>query len=205
MKTVTHLTLALFLSTITSGYGQTNRPLIGNTAPSCGTSTVTEDTFKRPTSITDLIKSSDLVVDGTVSAVLPSFNPRVDKPRIMETDSLVSVQAVLSGKVSAGASSILVSQTGGKMGCTEEENPDNPLLKARERYIFFLVDDNRRPTPNKGGPRYAVTGIWSGKAQVVNGKIHFPSRASSQLHQHDDEEATAFLDAVRSASLAAKK
>ena len=75
---------------------------------------------------------------------------------------------------------------------------DNPLVKAGEEYILFLVNDNRASLPNtSGSPRYVTVGSWSGKAKITEGKIQFVPGASKGLHQHDNTVASTFIAAVK--------
>jgi hypothetical protein len=75
------------------------------------------------------------------------------------------------------------------------------LLLPGERYIFFLVSDERKELPNTSGmPRYAVTGMWTGKVKVTNGNVSFAVSASSQLTgAYDGLSVGSFLQALDTA------
>src|SRR6202034_1707417 len=116
---------------------------------------------------------SDAIVDGYVTAVLPSINLNPAMPGNAETASLVTVNSVLRGKVSAG-SEILIIEPGGKQGQWSVVDPDNPLVQPGERYILFLRAFTKKNIPNSAGvlpdsgsvPRFEVEGFQNGKAKI---------------------------------------
>lgn len=137
-----------------------------------------------PKSLFQLVRHSSLIVDGTVSGVLPVLNTNQDPntPPQLETHSIIGVNAVLSGTVPNNSAHILVAQIGGIMANWDISVAGDTLVSPGERYIFFLVSDERKELPNTSGmPRYAVAGVWSGKVKVTNGKVSFAASAGSQL------------------------
>lgn len=148
-------------------------------------------------SLDNLLRMSDLVVVGTVLKALPAFSMSPDHPESIETDTQVSVTEGLWGSIPANGTLILLFQMGGTAGSCTEIVPQDPLVQPNEQYIFFLQSDKRKVSNISGIPRYQVAGLWSGKAQIVNGKIHFPARANIGLHRYDNMDAPAFLATVK--------
>jgi hypothetical protein len=163
-------------------------------------------------SLDQLIRMPELIVDGTVTSVLPSIstNPDPDIPAI-ETASVVSISEVLlrlergadgltrlTETLPAGRSTILLAQVGGKAGKWDVTVPDDPLLTRGERYVLFLDSDDRKQPPNaSGAPRYLAVGAWSGRVRVEGGKIQFLPSALPRLHEYDNTDVTAFVKTVR--------
>lgn len=153
----------------------------------------------------DQLLNAPLIIDGNVISALAPRNTTkfssTSRAPLIETHSVVAVTSVLKGTVPNSAATILISQVGGQAEGWELRVPDDPIMPQGERYVFFLVgdDDLRKDiVPNTSGmPRYAVFGIWAGKAKVVNGKIQFLPRASSRLHSLDSTDAVTFLQMIR--------
>lgn len=153
------------------------------------------DTISVP-SLDRLVLLSNLIVVGTVVSALPSFNPNPEHLDSVETDSQVSVTQTLWGNASSGT--ILLFQHGGKVGpCPMAVFQDDPLVKTGEQYILFLLSDNRKVPNSSGIPRYQAVGVWSGKAQIVNGKIHFLPRARTLQDKYDNMDVTSFVATLR--------
>jgi hypothetical protein len=167
--------------------------------PPDGKVTVAVDLREPVTSLDQLIRMSEIIVDGTVTSVLPSIGPNPD-PGIpaVETHSLVSLTEALYGAAPAGAKTVVLAQTGGKAGKWNVIVPEDPLVKKGERYILFLdVDDRKDPVNTTGLPRYFAVGLWSGKAKVENGKIQFLPSAVPGLHESDNTNVSDFIATVR--------
>lgn len=163
-----------------------------------GSPGVTVTPIDEPISLHDLVSKAELIIDGTVLSVLPSFNLSPNDPYSIETDSLIGVTKVIGGSLPATLRTISVAQLGGKVGGAEAVVADDPLLKPRETYIFFLVRDDQRKVANSTGfPRYAVVGIWSGKAKVEGGKVRFSANASTDLRGHNDQGVATFIAEVQ--------
>jgi hypothetical protein len=151
-----------------------------------------------PPDLDQLVRMSGLIVDGTVIAVLPSINRNPDLAGAIETDSLVAIQLRLYGPLSPGTGTVAISQEGGKTTQCEEIIPDDPLLRAGERYILFLIPDTRKvPANNTGFPRYDVVGIWGGKVKVDNNAVQFSPKAVSGMHALNGTSVDAFLSQVK--------
>jgi hypothetical protein len=149
-------------------------------------------------SLDDLIYASDLIIVGDVVNVLPAFATSPDHPETVETDSLVSVRESLRGTLPPGVRTIALFQLGGKVGDCGFIIDGDPLVSFGEEYVLFLWRDNRTAVPNKSGsPRYAAVGAWSGKAKVVNNKIHFLPHASAGLHKNDNMDLNDFTALVK--------
>ncbi len=163
-------------------------------------------------SLGQLIDMSKLIVDGAITSVLPAIHPDPDPDSDeVETHSIVSITEVLL-RLDLGADgltrlvetppegshTILLAQWGGKAGKWEVDVPSDPLVKQGERYILFLIPDDRTQPPNTSRlPRYHAVGAWSGKVKVENGKIHFLPSAAPGLHRLDNSDVSAFIATVR--------
>ena len=120
-----------------------------------------------------LIGTSRLILDGRVTAVLPSITRNMTKPETIEMHSLVAVTELLNGMLPSGVNTVAVFRHGSKVGDLEVMVPEDPLVATGERYIFFLVpDDRKEPVNTTGYPRYHAVGYYSGKAKIENSKIH---------------------------------
>jgi hypothetical protein len=161
--------------------------------PPGGKATTEPELRETVVSMDQLLRMSELIIDGSVTQVFPSVGRSPNLPEAIETHSLLSVAAILSGALPSGTSSIVLVQEGGKTAQCEEVVADDPLVKEGERYLLFLDQDNRKQPPNStGSPRYYTVGLWSGKAQVLGGKITFLARAHQSLHTYDNTEVDAF-------------
>ncbi len=86
------------------------------------------------------------------------------------------------------------------MGAQNFSVMGDPLVRPGERYILFLIPDVRQELPSTSGmPRYAVTGVWSGKAKVTNGGVAFPASASPELRAYNGHSIDAFLQTLEAA------
>jgi len=96
------------------------------------------------------------------------------------------------------SANILLAQLGGTSGNWNITAKGDPVVASGERYILFLVSDERSGLPNTSGmPRYAVTGVWSGKGRVTARNVAFPAAAKAGLHAYDNMSVDAFLQLVR--------
>src|SRR3984893_3254796 len=136
-----------------------------------GRVTATIEPWEEPGSLDMLIHMSRLIVDGTVSDVLPAVAPNYDPDLpLVETSSLVTVNEVLSAVAVPNPPSmpLFVVQEGGKAGKWEVVTPEAPLLQKGERYILFLGPDDWATFYNPATPRYSAVGVWSGLVRVRN-------------------------------------
>ena len=141
----------------------------------------------------ELVRASQEIVVGSVSASLPAFPTNANHPTTIETDSLISVVQRVVG--TSNSTTITIWQLGGKAGPCGLIVPDDPLVAMGEQYVLFLAPDNRTQVANTSGfPRYGVLGVWSGKVKVVNGKIQFAKAAHTALHQtYDNMDLSTFI------------
>lgn len=142
-----------------------------------------------------------MIVDGTVSLNEPAINTSKDRNNhIVETHSLIAVNSVINGTVPGNSANILLAQAGGRLGDWNETAPDDPLVLPGERYILFLVPDERRSLPNTAGvPRYAAVGIRAGRVKVTKGRIGFVGPSARGLHTYDGADVNTFLAQLRQA------
>ena len=141
---------------------------------------------------------SPLIVEATVISVFPAISRDPNIPGSIETHSLISVSAVLSGIIPGGSTTILLAQEGGKVGPLEILVPSDPLVRSGEHYLLFLAPDNRKQPPNtSGSPRYSAVGVWAGKVKSENEKVRFLPRSSQSFQELENTDASAFLTAVK--------
>ncbi|HEX4807405.1 MAG TPA: hypothetical protein VH325_00655 [Bryobacteraceae bacterium] len=153
--------------------------------------------ISRPGSLDSLILGSQLIVQGTITKVLPSFNRNPNIAAAIETDSVVSVSDTLLG-ILPGTANITLGQVGGKTDACEEIIPEDPPVKPGEQYILFLRKDTRATVPNPAGfQRYFGFGLWRGMAKIENGTIHFRPADPKTLHENDNRTATDFVSDIR--------
>jgi hypothetical protein len=163
----------------------------GNPCP--GGTGVTDLETVNVLSLDYLVRTSSLIVEGSVGKVLPSFGRDANNPASTETDSLISVSKVFSGAVPSGATTISLGQIGGTVGSCTQLVPNDPLAQEGDQYVLFLVPDMRKQVPNtSGAPRYTPVGIWSGRVPIVNGAIAFLKAASPSLHKYDGLDISQF-------------
>jgi hypothetical protein len=198
----------VFLITVSSAYGQQGRrpPVSRDPCPG-GAGTGIIDGINVP-SLENLVQISELIIKGAVVKVLPSNLLDRNRPNLIETTSLISVEEVLRGTPAAGAKTISISQLGGQVVPCSLVIQDDPIFAVGEEYILFLVPDNRtNPPNNSGSPRYSTAGVYSGKAKIVNGRIQFRANASEGLRKYDNTDVAAFTNAVkaRASSLVPRK
>ena len=100
-------------------------------------------------SLEEIISSSDLVIQGVVRDVLPSYRVRPAlydqlppaKRQVagyLKTNATVSVEEVLWGDPELESSTISVSHMGGTLGREVHIMEGQPVSKAGEEYLFFL-------------------------------------------------------------------
>jgi hypothetical protein len=151
-----------------------------------------------PRTLQDLVALSDLIVLGSVSNVQAAVLVTPDRLNLTQTDSEVVVRQLLSGALAPSIGSILVTQTGGKVGHCSIVVPDDPLVKFNEDYVLFLKVDNRDYPPKAVSlPRYAVVGVWSGKVKIVDGKVEFAAAANPTFRQYDKTDVNSFVALVQ--------
>jgi len=192
----------LLASTIVLALGQGNRRTIP-VLPK-GPVSVTVTPIDQPVSLEEVTLKADIIIDGTVIRNLPSVSLSSQLPHSIETDSLIQITRLVGGNLPPSVRVVAVSQLGGVVGTAEAIVEDDPLLQVGERYIFFLQRDDARPivTNSSGAPRYSVLGVWTGKAKVVDNKVKFSDKVSSQLRKRNGSDALAFLadvEKIRSA------
>ncbi len=173
-------------------------------SPPAGNFVVQPHLAEPVTSFDQLIRMSDLIVDGTVVSVLPAIIGNPDVPGHVETDSLISIRQVIQGK-STTPGQVLLVQTGGTQGKWNVSVAGDPLVQLGQRYILFLDRDQRTVVPNGAGilpdasvaARYFSVGNGNGKALVsATGTIQFALGATPTSHQYDGNEVTSFITTV---------
>ena len=139
------------------------QPAVRSTDPSLpanGTGVLYVDVapWATPRSMKELVNLSPLIIEGVVEKVMPS---RESSPRIVETDSLITITRIIKGP--AVGSAVVVSQAGGTIGNATVKPAQYSLLQKGDRYVLFLQADERSVSPpTPGFKRYTVTGASSG-------------------------------------------
>lgn len=193
------LGVLLLCATVAVSQTDTMRPNDGSKAATNGTVHVQVTPDAQPASLLELIRGSALIIDGTISSVLPSVNrsEKDDKP-LLETESIVLVNAVFKGEVPNNGASILLSQAGGKTDSWTVKVEGETLVSTGERYILFMIPDDRKAVANPlGMPRYAVLGVWGGKMKVSDQKIAVVPASGEKLRAHNGEDVDAFIHVLR--------
>jgi hypothetical protein len=194
----THIVALGLFSCITVSLAQ-NSALIS--PPEGGNLTAKLTPAANPASLFELIRRSNIIVEGTIVSTLPVINTAKQQAiPSLETHSMVAIDAVLAGVVPNHSANILLTQVGGHLDKWDITVPDDPLVIPGERYILFLVPDDRKALPNVSGiPRYAVIGIWSGKIKIVDDKVAFGGPSYPTLHAYDGTDVNLFLQTLREA------
>src|SRR6185436_16741201 len=140
------------------------------------------DTVEHAPSLDILVRGSNLIVIGKIVKVLPPGLRAADHLHSTQTDSLVLVMERLYGTAPNNLNTITLSEFGGVLNGCGSVISDAPIVKVDEQYVLFLRTNKEKTPPNlSGSPRYDPVAIWAGKAQIVNGKIHFVPAAAAGL------------------------
>jgi hypothetical protein len=196
MTTRSTLFLALWLAT--AGTAQTPVPFGGTSdlsdrLPRSGQYVVNLHPRFEPNSLSQLVESSELIVEGVVLANLPAFNYNPKIPISIETDSKIAVNSLVKGSVDGEGASFLLVQRGGKVGDLEIHAANTSIVKSGDRYILFLRRDRREiPDTRTSPPRYDAVGIWSGLVRIENDRVLFADTAASSLRQNDNSSVDDF-------------
>lgn len=142
----------------------------GSRFPGSGKITIDLEPVRDHSSLDPLVRFSPVILEGTVVSHLRSFFREPDLPYLVETHSIISVERVLKGEIPLRTPTILLAQTGGRVGDLELVVRQAPIVVPGERYFLFLVPDDRNlPVDNSGMARYVVEGIWSGSIKIDSG------------------------------------
>ena len=149
------------------------------------------DVFPVPQSLKQLTDMSSLIIEGVVSNVMP---PRGEGHE--ETDSVINIVQTFKG--SAGASAIVIAQSGGK----GTDIVQYALVQPGERYILFLLPDDRKALPSVAGlKRYDVTAAWAGLLFVgTDGLIHTDPKYHDPLRKkYEGKSKAEMIDLLQKA------
>lgn len=171
-----------------------------------GAAILIEESGFTPHSIRDLVEHSDLVIDCYVESVLPSRRSDPKNPHSsLETDAVISVGKVLKGMGSTPVQRLIVSEGGGALGELRMVPDKAPMLQLRERYVLFLIRDNRPSLPVVAGyPRFVTSGVWHGKFAVTKEGSVSTSKYSA-LRNYDGQGVDKLLGDIQSAVAAGLK
>jgi len=160
------------------------------------------DVFPVPQSLKQLADMSSLIVEGIVEKVMPSR--RGAGQTWTETDSVIRVAQTLKG--SAGGSTIVIAQMGGRTEGAADQPTQYSLVQADERYILFLSLDDRKALPSVAGlTRYDVTAAWAGLLFVgADGLIHTDQRYTDSLRKaFEGKSKASMIDLINNAMVPA--
>ena len=186
------LTAIIFsaLTGVTGGW-----PQAPNVNPPCTGSVIVDAV--QPGTLDNLMRAARLIVVGTVIDVLPPEEVDPNHPGHIVTQSIISVDQLLFGTLPTNAK-IGLAQIGGKVGRFEATVAGDPVVQKGERYLLFLLADDRPVPPNKtGAARFASLGVGTGKVKIVDGKIQFSCASNPQLRKYDDTELAAFINVLQ--------
>lgn len=146
-----------------------------------------------PQSVNDLVRESEVVVEGVVEAKGPSWRRNSDESDSLETDLVISVERILKGRPPR---KITVSELGGLAGALAVVPTNNRFMAVKERYILFLMRDARANLPapaQNASQRYVVTGISSGKFRIIDGTVRPSEFSAPGVKLHENEAIDSFL------------
>ncbi|MDX2267720.1 MAG: hypothetical protein NW208_06410 [Bryobacter sp.] len=171
-----------FLLLVCGSYGQTNRSSERDQqkkeVPEA-TALVIQDYLHNPTTLKELYQLAEVVVDGIVEAKLPSYWTK-DQTGIL-TDNVVATSEFFKGD--SGLKQFLLVETGGTIGRLRHELHNAVPVQKGERYIFFLVADNRLDLPPvKRLVRYSTV-IGKGNLRVTGNVIMFPRETAKAMRE----------------------
>ncbi len=141
------LLLPLLLTHPSIAQNQSGRARVGDPPPELhGTFHPIVDYVQPPPSLAALVKTADVIVDGTVRSIFPSRLRDVKDPVSVETDTLFTVDNVLKGKPEV-LRSLVIGRMGGKYGDVEVIIDSEPAFIPGDRHILFLHYDRRTIVP----------------------------------------------------------
>jgi hypothetical protein len=174
---VSCIVLTSVIATTTNAQAPARRRL-GDPPPTegHGVLSVTPAPSLMPQSLKDLCDLSAVIVEGVVATIFPSRQLGPSQSSL-ETDALVNVTKVLKGPVGAHQQ-LVVSQLGGAKGNFSSTPTQYSLVRAGEKYILFLREDDRPNLPIQAQTttRYIVTGIWAGLFFFENNRMQVRAR-----------------------------
>jgi hypothetical protein len=150
-------------------------------------------------SFDQLLKGSELIIDGTIKEILPSYRTNPPSPTSLETCSIVSINKVIWGNLPNNQKTVAMAEPGGNSGGYEVIAKQHPLAKLGERYIFFLKSyPLTNAVNNTGMPLYRTVGSWAGKVQINEKEIaQFLPDAVAELHSFDGKNVDSFISIVK--------
>lgn len=162
-------------------HSQEARRKVGDPVPDGATATlrITPRPGQVADSLKQLCETSLLIVEGVVSKTFPA---RETSPNALETDFVLTVNRVIKG---AHVNQVLFSQRGGVKGDFVVAPRQYSMAQNGDRYILFLVADDRPAIPSiaGAGPRYLPTGIWSGLFRMEAGRLRAGSEEVDSLRK----------------------
>jgi hypothetical protein len=205
MSTVVAIATVAALAEATLGFSQVTSPSSSFT-PSAGQYVITPHSSEPVRSLDDLVKMSQIILDGSVVEVLPPINRNPDMLGEVETDAVISINSVLHGKAPTRGQLLLIEE-GGKQGKWSITVKGNPGVQPGERYILFLHLDERQSIANAGTiipdavstSRYYGLDYANGKAKVdADGSMQFAAGATDLSAQYNGQNLTAFTETLKS-------
>jgi len=170
-------------------------PQAPNVSPPCTGSVIVDG--EQPGTLDNLVRAAQLIVGGTVIDVLPAEEVDPNHPGHIVTQSIISVDQLLFGSLPTDAK-IGLAQIGGKVGRFNASVAGAPIVQKGERYVLFLMRDDRAvPRNMTATTRFVSVGVGTGMVKIVDGKVQFSCAANLQLRKYDDTELAAFLNVLQ--------
>ena len=124
-----------------------------------------------PESMDRLVKSSKLIIDGTVE----STSVRMSGVHRLETDAVIKITRTLKG--AERFDHVVVAQVGGVVGDFRWLPEQYSLFSPGDRYLLFLTTEDRvnlNFPVVQNASRYAITGAWGGLLKIEGTNIRLP-------------------------------
>ena len=151
-----------------------------------------------PQSLNGLVKSADVIVDGTVQSIFPTRLRDVNDPTSIETDTLFAVDRVLKGQPEL-LRSLAIAQMGGKHGDVEVIVEHVTRLSQADRHVLFLNYDRRSivPTYARTDGNFTIVGGWIGDFKLDGNAVKWGSPPTWDLfRKFESGTADSFIEQI---------
>ena len=176
------LSVLLLFSHIFTAQNQSGRARLGDPpiVPH-GTVYAIYDYAHAPQTLKELVRTADVIVDGTVQSIFPSRLRNLNQPTDVETDALFAVDHVLKGQPESLRSLVIV-QMGGKHGDLEVIVKDHTLMNQGDRHIVFLNYDRRTIVPvyPQTDGNFTIIHGWIGNFKVERNSVKWLGPPTAQ-------------------------
>src|SRR5713226_3042753 len=181
---ITLCTCAL-LANLLAAQDQSGRQRVGSPPPKVhGTVHPDVDYTPPPPTLQGLVKTADVIVDGTVQSIFPARLRDVNDPGSVETDAVFAVDRVFKGKPEE-LRSLVITQVGGKYGDVEVIVDNTKPLRPGDRHILFLHYDRRTivPTYPRTDGNFVIVGGFGGNFKVDGNAVKWLAPADASTYR----------------------